>query len=524
MAQTIDNQIKPVGSTFAELSNSNTNITVTCNDGYTFVDAPTITYTTSWGSKVENFPLTLSADKKSASDGYKLSVYDPNGDPILLEGNTVSDAPTPTEPTVNNHVADTTLNTSYTDGKITITITSTKNARYYRLFNVKAAYTENGTPKTVDFNVSVTENNACIATATFDVDGGITIDVTGDNEEVIAVEKTLNNCTGDVPDYYKKGETVDITLTANSGTEFKECQLLYNDDGFNQEIANAVTISSDKKTATIHYVLTDKEKDGISVYGNCVVVAPVGDDFGSINVYIVTLENLNAFAKVRFESVDANQNVNYYDLGKYVNRIKRIYTNVEKGATDVIRCANYNTKISVFQPVKSKITLDFGNVVVPSHNNDNTDFESTVKLFIPFVGFVDVPNDYTGETLNLQIDINVVTGNGLYRLIYDGTLIQTGDCTPSQDVLYKTADMELTKIGGEEWNEQWYMGLEPYLLVKWYESKNTNGRNNDFKKGKISSFTGFNSFDNVVIQPTANMLAREQEMILATLLKGVYVE
>ena len=84
--------------------------------------------------------------------------------------------------------------------------------------------------------------------------------------------------------------------------------------------------------------------------------------------------------------------------------------------------------------------------------------------------------------------------------------------------------MELTKIGGDEWNEQRYMGLEPYLFVKWYESKNPNGRNNDFKKGNISSFTGFNSFDNVVIQPTANMLAREQEMILTTLLKGVYVE
>ena len=343
-------------------------------------------------------------------------------------------------------------------------------------------------------------------------------------EDLIEVTKNLTNCTGDIPEHYEKGATVDITLKANTGTKFAkdtDARLIHNDMFGSGKSVN-MNISSDRTTATIHYKIPSYV-DYITVYGDCSVVEPVGEDYGSINVYVVTLENLKAFANARFIRA-TEQEIVYNDLGKYVNRIKRIYTNVEKGKTDVIRCANYNTNISVFQPVKSKITLDFGNVVVPSHNNDNTDFESTVKLFIPFVGFVDVPNDYTGETLNLQIDINVVTGNGLYRLIYDGTLIQTGDCTPSQDVLYKTADMELTKIGGEEWNEQRYMGLEPYLFVKWYESKNPNGRNNDFKQGVISSFTGFNSFTDITPISTQNMLANEQQMIYNILQTGVYIE
>ena len=521
MANKIDNQIKPIGSTVAELSN--TTITVTCKDGYTFVDAPTISYTTSWGSEVKNFPLTLSADKKSATDSYKLSVYDPNGDAILIEGNTVSDGTGggTTPPTVNNHVANTTVNTSYTDGKLTITITSTKNAKYYRLFNVKATYTENGTPKTVDFNVSVTENNACIATATFDVGSGITIDVTGDNEQVIGVSKTLNNCTGNIPDYYRIGETIDITLTANNGTEFKECQLLYNNDGFNQEITNAVTISSDKKIATIHHTLTDADGDEIKVYGNCVVVAPVGGNYGAINVYVVTDENLNAFAKVRFESA-TNGEVQYYDLGKYVNRIKRIFTNVENGATDILKCANYNTKIEVHQPKSDKITLDFGTVTITDHNKDNTDYESNIQLFVPFTGLVSIPNEYVGKEIHLYIDINVITGSGLYRLTCDDIQFQTGDCVPSIDVLYRTSDAN--KIGGDTWNENLFMGLEPYVILKWYESKNTNGRNNDFKQGVISSFTGFNSFTDITPISTQNMLANEQQMIYNALQTGVYIE
>lgn len=498
--------------------NDNTGIiTVTADSGYKILNA-TIYGTDGDGMPISDTQLTVSPDGKTATGtakGYTIDKYAE----ITVSGETVPVGPTGI--TVTNNIAHTTETHSYTDGKATITITSDYNT-LYRLRNVKATYTENGETKSVDFETSLVDEHS-VATATFDAPDGAQITVTGKLNKVVVVTKNLVNCTGDIPDYYELGATVDITLKANTGTKFvndTDAQFIYKEDGFDMPVN--MTISSDRTTATIQYTIPSGV-DGITIYGNCSVVAPVGDDFGSINVYVVTLENLNAFANVRFISTQG-ETVVYHDLGKYVNRIKRIYTDVEKGATDVIRCANYNTKISVFQPVKSKITLDFGNVVVPSHNNDNTDFESTVKLFIPFVGFVDVSNDYTGETLNLQIDINVVTGNGLYRLIHNGTLIQTGDCTPSQDVLYKTADMELTKIGGDDWNEQRYMGLEPYLFVKWYESKNPDGRNNDFKKGNISSFTGFNSFDNVIIQPTQNMLAREQEMILATLLKGVYVE
>lgn len=513
------NHITPENSTVATYDGKAT-ITVTCNDGYRFEKAPTMSYIDMWGDN-HDVTLNLSSDGKTASDGVALGDNEPEGD-ITVSGETVSvgGGTTPKGITVTNNIAHTTETHSYTGGKATITIKSDYNDGYH-LRNVKATYTENGETKSVDFETSIVDSQS-VATATFDVPDGTQITVTGELLEVVRVEKNLSNCTGDIPDYYEKGATVNITLKANTGTRFeKDTDALFILRDFGSTTVN-MSISDDRTTATLTYTIPS-DVSYVTIYGNCTVVAPVGDDFGSINVYIVTLENLKAFANVRFISTQ-NQEIVYHDLGKYVNRIKRIYTNVEKGTTDVIRCANYNTKISVFQPVTNKITLDFGNVIVPSHNNDNTDFESTVKLFIPFVGFVDVSNDYTGETLNLQIDINVVTGNGLYRLIYDGTVIQTGDCTPSQDVLYKTADMELTKIGGDDWNEQRYMGLEPYLFVKWYESKNTDGRNNDFKKGKISSFTGFNSFDNVVIQPTQNMLAREQEMILTTLLKGVYVE
>ena len=333
--------------------------------------------------------------------------------------------------------------------------------------------------------------------------------------EQLPVTKHLVNCTGDIPDFYDKGATIDITLTANEGFEFNICSLQCTDQFGDLVERGEVNISADKKSAKIHYVLTANDKD-ITVTGDCVAIKPVGVNYGSINVYKVTDDDLNAFSTIRFTKAE---NV---DLGKYINRLKRIYTNIENGKSDVIKCANFITDISVFEPKTDKVTLDFGTATITDHNKDITDYESTIQLFVPFTGLVSIPNEYIGKEIHLYIDINVITGGGLYRLTCDDIQFQTGECTPSTDVLYRTSDYD--QIGGDEWNENLFMGLEPYIILKWYESKNADGRNNDYKWAVISSFTGFNSFDEITTINTKNMLASEQQMIYNALQTGVYIE
>ena len=331
----------------------------------------------------------------------------------------------------------------------------------------------------------------------------------------LPVTKHLVNCTGNIPEFYDKGATIDITLTANDGFEFNVCTLQCTDQYGDLVERGEVNISTNKKTAKINYVLTPNDKD-VTVTGDCVAIKPVGGNYGAINVYKVTDDNLNAFSMIRFTK---SENV---DLGKYVNRIKRIYTDIENGKSDIIKCANVITDISVFEPKSDKVTLDFGAAKITDHNKDNTDYESNIQLFVPFTGLVSIPNEYIGKEIHLYIDINVITGGGLYRLTCDGIQFQTGECTPSTDVLFRTSDYN--QIGGDTWNENLYMGLEPYIILEWYESKNTNGRNNDFKRGLISSFTGFNSFDDITHISTKNMLANEQQMIYNALQSGVYVD
>lgn len=333
--------------------------------------------------------------------------------------------------------------------------------------------------------------------------------------EQLPVTKHLVNCTGDVPDFYDKGATIDITLTANDGFEFNICSLQCTDAYGALAERGEVIISTDKKSAKIHYVLTNNDK-AITITGDCVAIKPVGINYGAINVYKVTDENLNDFSTIRFTK---SENV---DLGKYVNRLKRIYTNIENGKSDVIKCANFVTDISVFEPKTDKITLDFGTATITDHNKDITDYESIIQLFVPFTGLVSIPNEYTGKEIHLYIDINVITGGGLYRLTCDDIQFQTGECTPSTDVLYRTSDYN--QIGGDTWNENLFMGLEPYIILKWYESKNANERNNDFKRVVIASLVGFYSFSDITPISAQIMLANEQQMIYNALQTGVYIE
>ena len=341
----------------------------------------------------------------------------------------------------------------------------------------------------------------------------------------VNLKVNLSNChsVDTLPTSYSQGAQVDITLQADDNTEFKVEPYLSHLDDWGETFKKIFTVSADKKTATVSYKLPTYNVRTLTLTAATNPIQEIGSTFGAINVYIVTLDNLQEFSKKRFVKTNDATNYDFIDIGKYVNRIKRIYTPIASGTPDVLRCGNYDTEIQVFQPASDKITLDFGNVVVPAPNGDITDYESEIKIFIPFQGFVSLPNDYVGEQINLQIDINVLTGDGVVRLMHNGILFQVVEIRPSSDILYRTST-DLTVIGSDNWNENIYYGTEPFIYFKYFTSKNNNGRNTDLKSGVISTFKGFNTFEDVTIISADNMLPDEQRSIYDALERGVYIE
>lgn len=504
-------------------------IQVTANEGYK-ITAAQVEFTDSYGSPASE-DMTISEDGKTATWEYGDA---DTGESFTLTGTTASEG-TP-ELNVTNNITGSGVTEQHTfDGETaTFTVTGRYSLNKVRFFDLKASYTNKaGTATKTPFVVQDLEYSQQATLTITDIDPTKPVTLTGSYDNVVEISTNLSNCTAneDLPQYVKDGETVNVTLTANEGTEFdteqSTPQFYYrNASGYPQ--TQELTISSDKKTAT-GSIQVNTNWGNFAIIGSAYPVAVVGEQYGAINVYLVTLDELTEFSGKRFfkkTGTDPSTGAAIYeniDLGAYVNKIRRVYTNIGASSTDVIRCGNYNTGVSCHQPAQDKITLDFGTAVVPAHNEDNTDYESEIQIFLPFAGFVTLNTDYAGKTIGLQYVINVVTGNGVALLSCNGVVFQVEETEPSSEIIYLSPSTQVKTVGGDDWNEMLYYGLEPYIYCKWYESA-TGGRNNDRQTGILGDFRGLNIFDDVTPIHTAEMLAEEQEMIYTALSDGVYIE
>lgn len=504
-------------------------IQVTANEGYK-ITAAQVEFTDSYGTP-NTKDLTISPDGKTASWEYDDA---DTGESFTLTGTTASEG-TP-EMTVVNNITNTLQETHTYDGDVaTITVESNHSQRY-RFIDPKATYkSTDGEHKTVDMQVEVLSYYSLAKVTITDLDPTEPVTLTGEFVDVAHITANLTNCYADppLPDWLQFGETLNINIKANPNTEFhpddetEKPALTWQDENGNYQYMD-LTVSEDKRTATGTKVL-DADLSNFAVNADAFPVAIVGDQYGAINVYLVTLDELAEFSGKRFfkeTGTDPSTGAPIYeniDLGAYVNKIRRVYTSIGASSTDVIRCGNYNTGVSCHQPAKDKITLDFGTAVVPAHNEDNTDYESEIQIFLPFAGFVNLNTDYAGKTIALQYVINVVTGNGVALLSCNGVVFQVEETEPSSEIIYLSPSTQVKTVGGDDWNEMLYYGLEPYIYCKWYESA-SNGRNNDRQTGILGDFRGFNVFDDVTPIHTAEMLTEEQEMIYTALSDGVYIE
>lgn len=497
-------------------------LTLTADEGYRIENA-TVQFMTLYGQpNTKKFTVQEDGHTATVEIGDKEFADLKQG--VTISGTSQSE--TTTELTVTNNIAGTTEQHSF-DG-VVATFEVTGKGQTNRFFNASVKYTgTDGTQKTVTMKVEVQEPNVIARATVNDIDPAEPVTLEGTFERAVFIISEITNCTFETtpPEYIQQGETLQVKLVANPNTEFDTAP--YFDILAAYPTHQDLTVSPDKKTATGS--VTSGELQSITIVGNATPVAVVGTQYGAINVYLVTLDELAQFSAKRFfkyTKTDPETGMPVYeniDLSEYVNRIKRIYTNIGASSTDVIQCGNYNTGVSCHQPAQDKITLDFGTAVVPAHNEDNTDYESEIQIFLPFAGFVNLNTDYAGKTIALQYVINVITGNGVALLSCNGVVFQVEETEPSSEIIYLSPSTQVKTVGGDDWNEMLYYGLEPYIYCKWYESA-SNGRNNDRKTGILRDFRGFNVFDDVTPIHTAEMLTEEQEMIYTALSEGVYIE
>ena len=481
------------------------NITVTGNGDGTFSNLKA-NYEDLDGNPIEDEPFNVSGNVAT------LTVYCNKGDEITITGSFISGV---RELQITNNIANTTASSVASETNYTVTVTG----------NAKGMF--NGTPTITyggnTYNMTVTNQTATaivpIATESVIINGEYLLG------KYIEVQYGLTNCeiVGDKPVKVKTGQSYTFNFRANPNTELTEIEANFKDDNGNPVVVNG-TISKDKQTGSVTFELTPNAVDLNIVANANVVTPPTIKNYGAINVYIVTLDNLDEFAKKRFftQTSETSTGTSYSEvnLGQYVNRIKRIFAAVPVGGDDVLKCGNFNTGIKVKYPDSDVMVLDFGNVELTGANGNNEDFNAQVQMFIPCRGVVTIDSKYIGKTINLTIKVNVITGDSVALLSCDGVIFQIESFSLSRDVLYRLGT-DLNVVGGEQWNEQILYGLEPYVLIT--ENLTVDVPvNNTQENVTVNAVTGFAQFTNVNLN-TANLLVDEYDEIISQLETGVYL-
>lgn len=513
--------VNNVSNTTETHTTDNTTVTVNlaANEGYK-INSAAASYTDTDGTEISiTFTLTNNGKNGVAVlDNVNFSVN------VIVSGTT---SETTTEPTFTNNVPYSGYTYSGSDHQYVLNMIV--NEGYLLSGEIVAVYKSYSAGNSVSVTLAVANDRLTASGVLPDVDESIAIVISGATAKTITVVEQLTNAT--VSGYsgnFIGGDTFSPTITANEGCWFSEGSTntvyWYSDSGLT--VANDFTIDSNRTNGTISVVLPEGI-DTIYINANATPQTVIGSKYGSINVYTVTLDNLEEFSKVRFfkESMnnDGVSDFTLIDLGDYVNRIKRIFVDVPSNTTDVIKCGNYNTGVECTTPDTDTITLNFGSVTVPSPNGDTTDYQSELQLFVPFKGFVTLGSDYIGKDISLEYDINVITAGGIAKLVCDDVVIDFWDVSPSRDIIYQTAGERVRTIGNDLWDESIMYGTEPYLKMKYYTSMNKDGVNNTFKTAQISSLSGFNKIDGVTLTTNEQMTIDEENEILTLLKEGVYL-
>ena len=418
-------------------NDTNFDITLTGDTDGTFTVAPVVTYKNTYNETAQG---TMNVNGNVAT----FSVPVKTNEEVTING---TFTPKPKELTITNHVSGTTANYVQNGENFDITLTGNTDG-VFSVVPVVSYKNESGTETTGNMNV-----NGKTATFSVPVATNETVTITGaftpeTPQKDVPITYNVTNCTvSPQPQTVKTGSTLNLTVAPLTNYKLDSCNLIWFDG--TKDVTISVT------NGVISFPVPDSCVS-ITIKAVASIITPVGRNYGAINVYCVTLDNLDAFSKQRFfEIKDDTQGIyEEVNLGIYVNRIRRIFTNVPVSGTDSLRCGNYNTGITVQTPEKDVIMLDFGDVTLTGLNGDSEDYNAQISVFIPCRGFVAVDSKYIGKTVNLSFKVNVITGDAVAFLSCDGVVFQLESFSLSRDVIYKTGTTELNIVGGTQWDEQ----------------------------------------------------------------------
>ena len=512
-----------VAHTTVEVSGNT--VTLTCEQGYIFDGTPVV--------KIGNDPMADELQMTVSENG-KVATLTNDGvgsNDLTITGNTkVEPEPIPDPVVTNNITGASETHTKDGDTALTINLTSNKMMR-----NVTVGYTNTSgesvsLPVTVTPDIKIERVESAATVSLTDVDFHVAVVLSGEAKDAIGTTFTLSGCkASSEPPYIFLGEPLSLTLTADNGNEFADPSKVYYEfeGAFSSGENYPFTIAEDKLTATATIVTnTDiSYNTHLNVIAEAQPKVQPTTKYGFINAYVVTEDNLNVFATSRFIQYTGGGSTQgdpvNYDLGDYVNRVKRYFFKVDEGTTSKLKCGNFIVDTDVKNLASDTKTLDFGQVAIPNYTQSAADYSTDVIMFVPFIGLVNVGSEIIGKTVNLTLRVNVLSGGGVYVLTCGDNMVWSKEVDPCTDVIYRTTAQDPKVIGGVNFDATYLMGLRPYVLVDRREIVNNGSQSSSSRVTRIGDLTGNVKLTDVVFADTENMLQNDIDEIVTILRQGI---
>lgn len=507
-----------------------TTVTITCNDGLVFDGVPTVTYVNTSGQQTF-VPTTVNETNTVATAEISDLKYI-----VSLDGQTKPKPVSPTEPTVTNNVPDSTESHTVDGHSVTVNLSSNK-----VMLNVSCAYVStDGSSKNVPVTVNVVvdevadQNNVSSnASVTLpDVDFNTPVVISGESKQAMRIDYNLSGCTPvEQPTYCFVGEPLTITLNADSGNQFDEpdkCKIT-GYSTFAPLYIVPMTIGEDKLTATGTITPTvgsaDRDDWYIIVEGVANPQTTPTKKYGFINAYVLNEKNLEDFATARFVQYTGDvgstkEDPISYDLGDYINRVKRFFFQVDKGSSSKLMCGNFMVDTTVYNLASDSKVLSFGSVEIPNVTQSTADYDTELSLFVPFIGLESLPVDLIGHTVSLELRVNLLGGGGVYVMTCDDRIVWTKEVEPCTDVLFRTQKQQIQVLGGSKFNSTYLMGLTPYIVLQKKTITSTGVETASSRLTKVKDVSGFTKMVNVKFADTTNMLTDDVNTIINILRNG----
>lgn len=337
----------------------------------------------------------------------------------------------------------------------------------------------------------------------------------------------ISNCiVSGIPstNVYTEGETLSLTAQANENFKFDLGSIpvvtYFMAGGIIVRREFTIDPADDTK-ATFTGVLNNV-MDGrtIVIVAEAIPSTEYVDKYGSINVYNVTIANLQAFAEERFITIAA-ETPQEIDLGNYVSKLFRVYCGVGDTFDTKMNVGNYHLNIDVKAPVTDVQTVDCGTLTVNGKNGTSNDFKGELQIMLPFIGFQSINIDKAlNNPLHLYYKINIVTGESVAILEINSIPAYYWDCKACQEILYLSHVQE--NFSNYEFTSKFLYGFVPFIVYKYNTDFNTSPVNSDAVREKVMNCVGYFEMTETTPFNAPNMNETERAKIIELLNSGVF--